>query len=228
MLNDKIKGTIAGLLIGSTVTGGIAFAKTGSETIEAFYKNIKIYVEGVLIDPKDANGNIVEPFIANGTTYLPVRAVGEALNKQVSWDGTTNSVYIGEKPGEKQYLMDVCPPYQKNEYEEYTTKNGKSFTMSGTKYTNGFVLDYSSGYALVNLNGNYSSMTLTLGHVDGSHDGDTTVNFYIDDELVTDVVVEGKGIAKKYTIPLRGGLQLKITREKGSNSYTGFGNITIE
>lgn len=226
MLKDKIKGTIAGLLIGSTVTGGIAFAKTGSETIEAFYKNIKIYVEGVLIDPKDANGNIVEPFIANGTTYLPVRAVGEALNKQVSWDGTTNSVYIGEKPGEKQYLMDVCPPYQKKEYDEYTTKNGKSFTMSGTKYTNGFILGW-NGYALINLNGNYSSVTFMMGHVDGTSDYDATINFYVDDELVTDVQVEGKGIAKKYTIPLRGGLQLKIERN-GESGKTGFGNITIE
>lgn len=124
--------------------------------------------------------------------------------------------------------MDVCPPYQAKRYEEYTTKNGSSFTMSGTKYTNGFVLTYSDGYALVNLNGNYSSMTFSMGHVDGSYDADTTVNFYVDGELVSDVLVEGKGIAKKYTIPLRNGLQLKITREGGSSAYTGFGNITIE
>lgn len=65
----------------------------------ATYKDIQIYVDGQKITPKDANGNIVEPFVSNGTTYLPVRAVGEAFDKTVEWDGTTNTVYIGVKPG---------------------------------------------------------------------------------------------------------------------------------
>lgn len=30
MLNDKIKGTIIGLLVGSTLTSSIVFAKSGS------------------------------------------------------------------------------------------------------------------------------------------------------------------------------------------------------
>jgi hypothetical protein len=51
----------------------------------------------VLIQPKDANGKVVEPFISDGTTYLPVRAVCQALGKDIIWDGDTNSVYIGKK-----------------------------------------------------------------------------------------------------------------------------------
>ena len=46
------------------------------------------------IDMTDANGKAVEAFIYNGTTYLPVRAVGNALGKQVSWDGKTKTVYL--------------------------------------------------------------------------------------------------------------------------------------
>lgn len=33
------------------------------------------FVIGVKIEPKDATGETVEPFIYNGTTYLPVRAI---------------------------------------------------------------------------------------------------------------------------------------------------------
>jgi len=41
---------------------------------------------------QDANGNYVEPFIIDGTTYLPVRGISNALNLGVGWDGENNTV----------------------------------------------------------------------------------------------------------------------------------------
>ncbi len=68
------------------------------KTIEANYMDIKLVVDGEAIVPKDVNGNVVEPFAVDGTTYLPVRAISQALEKEVTWDGNTNTVYIGEVP----------------------------------------------------------------------------------------------------------------------------------
>jgi hypothetical protein len=76
--------------------GAPALAQNLRKTIDIYYRDIKIYVDGDLIIPKNALGVVVEPFIHDGTTYLPVRAVSEALGKTVEWDGVTNSVYIGE------------------------------------------------------------------------------------------------------------------------------------
>ncbi|MDR2089438.1 MAG: copper amine oxidase N-terminal domain-containing protein [Clostridiales Family XIII bacterium] len=72
----------------------------GTKTLSAIYDDISIYVNDDEISPKDASGNAVAPFIAGGTTYLPVRAVAEALGLSVSWDGATKSVYLGEQPGD--------------------------------------------------------------------------------------------------------------------------------
>ena len=58
---------------------------------------IRILLSGREIIPKDANGNIVNPILIDGTTYVPVRAITEALEKKVSWDGVTRTVYIGEQ-----------------------------------------------------------------------------------------------------------------------------------
>jgi hypothetical protein len=66
--------------------------------IAAHFNNIRVVVDGVLITPRDGLGNVVEPFVVDGTTFLPVRAVAEALGQNVDWDGTTNTVYIGEAP----------------------------------------------------------------------------------------------------------------------------------
>jgi len=90
-----ISGIVSALLLLLIVSPG--FAKSVKKNIEVTYNNIQIVIDGVKITPKDANGNIVEPFIYNGTTYLPVRAVGEAIGKKVEWDAATQTVYLGEK-----------------------------------------------------------------------------------------------------------------------------------
>jgi len=36
---------------------------------------------------------IIEPFIYNGTTYMPVRGTAKLAGMDVEWDGSTKSVY---------------------------------------------------------------------------------------------------------------------------------------
>ena len=99
MLNkDNIKGFAIGVTVSALLLCSTAFAESMQKTITAVYNNIKIVVNGETITPKDANGNAVEPFIVDGTTYLPVRAISQALGEDVDWDGATSTVYIGEKP----------------------------------------------------------------------------------------------------------------------------------
>lgn len=58
---------------------------------------IQVIVKGKPLEMKDATGATVEPIIYNGTTYLPVRAVAEAIGMEVNWDGNTNTVSLGGK-----------------------------------------------------------------------------------------------------------------------------------
>jgi hypothetical protein len=82
----------------------LAISIADTRQLTATFNNIKIYVDGQLIAPKDALGRPVEPFIVDGSTYLPVRAVAEALGKDVEWDGPNQSVYVGQKPYMDQYI----------------------------------------------------------------------------------------------------------------------------
>ncbi len=107
-MKKRLEWLIAGILIGTILTSGIVFAKNIQETIDAIYMNIKLVIDGEEITPKDVNGNVVEPFIYNGTTYLPVRAIGKAFNKDVHWDEETATVYVGNivKPAKAVFLYD--------------------------------------------------------------------------------------------------------------------------
>ena len=89
----KFKQFITGVIVGAMLLSvGTVFA--GTQTIEAFYNNIKISIDGENVELKDAAGNVIEPFIYEGTTYLPVRAISEALGMDTKFNETTNTVEL--------------------------------------------------------------------------------------------------------------------------------------
>lgn len=71
-------------------------AAVSVETTAVTYRAIKIVINEKEITPCDEAGNTVEPFImnSNGTTYLPLRAIAQALGLDVSWDGPTSTVTL--------------------------------------------------------------------------------------------------------------------------------------
>ena len=71
-----------------------AAASQGTKTVSITYRGISLTLDGQPIVPVDADGRSVEPFLLDGTTYLPVRGVANALNLDVAWDGTTNTVTL--------------------------------------------------------------------------------------------------------------------------------------
>ena len=93
-MKKRLQGLICGVIIGAMLTSGITFAEEIKKSAELIYNNIKITLNGEEIEPKDVNGNKVEPFIIDGTTYLPVRAIANALGIEVDWDGETNTVIL--------------------------------------------------------------------------------------------------------------------------------------
>ena len=209
---------------------------------------ISIYVDGERVTPKDGNGNIVEPFVVDGTTYLPVRAVGEALGKSVSWDGATATVYIGAKPGETQYMTDVLPAYERGNahyYKEYSAiKSGgtESFSMGGVKYLDGMTFGNNAtwpdmSWAVWNLNGQYSSFTAVLGHIDGaggrrgygSKAEDYRFDIFCDGVLRESFLFDVDMLPKTVSVDLRGVMQLKIVPNGFSDSPSyAFGNPILK
>lgn len=72
-------------------------AITGTVNQELTYNNIGIMLNGKKLNLVDANGNSVEPFMFNGTNYLPVRAISEALGLEVEWDSATATIVLTSK-----------------------------------------------------------------------------------------------------------------------------------
>ena len=96
MKKNTLVKIIVGILSVVVLTGG-AIAATNSKNINIFFRNIKLIIDGAEYVPTDADGNVVEPFIYNGTTYLPVRAIANALgvdNANIAWDAATSTATL--------------------------------------------------------------------------------------------------------------------------------------
>lgn len=177
---------------------------------------VTIVADGIEYIPTNVNGERVDTFLYNGTTYVPIRAMSELFGKGVTWDGTTGTVYIGEQPGTHQWLLDACPPYQTYRYETFTT-----VTMAGQKYANAFRVANSggSGWALFNLNAAYDTLEFDIGHIDGNGMYDGTLNIYLDSELSFSLDIHPEMLPTHYSVPLYGALQMKIEATGGGDNY---------
>lgn len=82
----KAKHLLYGILIGSLLVAGTAYAKNVTEKISARFANIKLIVNGQVIQTK------AEPFIYNGNVYAPVATVANMLGVHQEWDNKAPAV----------------------------------------------------------------------------------------------------------------------------------------
>lgn len=104
-MGKRLQGIVIGVLATVLLLSGVTSAASRTETINVTFRGIRIVVDGMEYSAKDSDGNSIEPFIYNGTTYLPVRAVSQALDRRVVWDGSTSTVFIdSSSPDDGTYV----------------------------------------------------------------------------------------------------------------------------
>lgn len=96
-----VNGTPSADFVGSK---GTAQALTERTTLTV--SSINIEVNGVVFQPKDANGNPVSVFVYNGTTYAPLRALAETYGLTVGYDQEKRlaTVDFVDKPSERTFV----------------------------------------------------------------------------------------------------------------------------
>lgn len=87
--------TLSGTRNDSTVTGEENDNAEKEEISAEVRYDFTIVVDGAVQSFKDANGSAVYPILYEGSTYLPLRAIGTLMGKSVGWNADTETVYIG-------------------------------------------------------------------------------------------------------------------------------------
>lgn len=94
-MKKKLTAVALGAVLTLTASAGV-YAGANLQEIRASLNNgLGIVVNGSAYTPKDGNGKTLAPITYKGTTYLPVRSIGEALNTSVTYDAKNSRVVIG-------------------------------------------------------------------------------------------------------------------------------------
>lgn len=88
-MKKELKGFICGCIV-TTLVSGISLAAGTFKSIDVLENDITVMVDGEVLNSDN--------FVYNDRTYLPLRAIAEAVGRPVDYDEATNTAYIGEKP----------------------------------------------------------------------------------------------------------------------------------
>lgn len=125
-----MKKFTTGLLAGIILTSSVTTFAAGGKMIEVFENVKKIVVDNSY---KPFNNN-TKPFVHNGTTYVPLRFVADALGKNVNWDGKTGTIYIGgDSSQQNNPYIDLLGTWEGTSYNS-NGEQGNTFTIYQNKY----------------------------------------------------------------------------------------------
>ena len=250
MDNRKLLKNITAVVVVFIFTISIVtFAAAENKILTAEYSNIKIVIDGEALTPKDANGAIVEPFIVDGTTYLPVRAITEALGKDVRWDGDTNTVIIstpesvtaqpainattkkGKVKLEDLDYLSQSPSYVGWKLGEFRINTGDYmqdclYIANATAFVP-ITRDY-----LINENYKRIAGNIILGYTARSYDSLFTFHIWGDGKLLyTSEHITAGALPQAFDVDISGVniLKLGFTRDKGYDAFElGLSNVILE
>lgn len=210
----------AGLVMGAGAAG------TRKQVTAYEDYGITIKLDGEVQIPKNANGDRVYPLSYSGTTYLPIRAVGNMLDIGVDWDQASRTVLLGVPAGG----VDLIETYKP--IAGYTKEHGMltpkpEFIQSVDKQTreiggetvshwissqlfNRLGYSFEPGPCTFNLDGKYTTLTFKVF-------SEKDVTLYVkgdNDAVLNQYSIKGGQVPQTCTVNLLNTTQLSFLFEK--------------
>jgi hypothetical protein len=203
----KLRAGLIGFLMGAMFFSSVAYAAT---KIEVTFLPLKYYFDGIQkLAPEDQQG-----FVYKGTTYVPLRFVSEALEKEVGYEGKTKSVYVGKQPeGTYKYLKEFEPITTHGGTILYNADGAK--TIMGDHIVNGYGL-YSGHHVYIadGQYGKFEAYLIPLYDHRGKSKKDNigSIIIYADDKEVYRSPVIASDMTKPFKVEadVSGALRVKI------------------
>lgn len=87
-MSKNYKRVCLALALGTVIGTGALTAKSGTQTKQATYRNIQVTYNGA------AQSLSLEPFLIDGSVYVPLRAFGDIVGVNATWVPASNTVLL--------------------------------------------------------------------------------------------------------------------------------------
>lgn len=141
-MNKKLVALVICFVFLLGISAGTVGAVAANEEIKAILNyTLQIKLNGNDYTPRNEDGSYIYPISYNGRTYLPVRALADALSIAVYYDDINKIVYLGER--------DRIPLDGKDFMKNYTSQfsiDESQLVVNGKQYKCGIVYTGTAGY----------------------------------------------------------------------------------
>ena len=206
----QAKSFVSGFLIATMLSATLVWANTGGVWREVFY-GVNVVVDGV---PQNFPADMM-PFITEGRTFLPVRGIADVFDVPVEWYGPTRTVYIGTIPHGMPFWTTV--PFFERSSGTFATS---AVNIHGIAYANAISNTGNGGNSWSHhaLNGQFNSLTGSIGRVDGTSGNElATMSFIGDGRVLGSFAFDNNTMPQDVDIDVRGVLILRIEISEGIN-----------
>ena len=207
---EKFKLLMLGLIIGATLSATVAIA--APQLVEIVF-GVRVSVDGQIVHFEDD----MRPFVLDGRTFLPVRAMADIVGLNVDFNEATNTVVLTSGAGNVVTPTPVPtpqptpPPVINREISspaplaitifDSSPINGSTVGTNAMVFTALFPgnivyrVGPTTGDRMVaqtthNLGGNFHTLTTQITHIATSRTADVTFNFIGDGQVLASVTRE--------------------------------------
>ncbi|WP_179151854.1 stalk domain-containing protein [Oceanobacillus senegalensis] len=168
-MRKKVVATALSLTLVFGIAIGVSAAPVLEKVSAHLHHTMNFVLDGQEWTPTGQDGRDLTPIVYEETTYLPVRAVGEAVGIAVDWDQETQSVILGERTGE----FPITSEELDLNYSSFATVDKAYTVQNGVDYQSGIVLEQlnsaSKDFDLVS-NNKYQTLDLSIFALDKDED----------------------------------------------------------
>lgn len=204
--------------------------------LQATEFNGKIFVNNKLVKPKNSSGEDITPLAYKGAVYLPVRAISEALNVPISWDGDKRHVYIGRADnavepaewllGSKGELFNYYGVWEFNDNtKEFKDSVEQTYSANRSVYLP--EINTETVYLEYNLNGKYRKLTGVFSkfYEERSSKVPVTMTIYLDDAQAYTTTIKDGSHPIELDLNIEGKTTLRI--EISSDDRYGYSSFFL-
>lgn len=211
------KEFITGLVVGLCIAFTFGFTSSGIQKIKVHFIPVKFMADGVEVSIQN------KLFTYNDSIYVPLKAVGQILDKPITWEGAKKTVWVGKQPYNTFiYLKDLKVLRTQGDAWEVSDRwnkkeGGDALQIAGKKYVNGWYQRFWETNSksrekefLLNDNFNYIEGLVGIDDYTINTINEATCKIYVDDEEKFSVDVKGGEEAIPFKIDLNGKKRLKL------------------
>ncbi|MCL2841795.1 MAG: copper amine oxidase N-terminal domain-containing protein [Defluviitaleaceae bacterium] len=88
-MKQRLQGMVMGFLVAVLTLGVVTVFATSTRTIEVTH-GVNVIIDGIRQNFDDD----MQPFMSEGRTFLPLRAIADSLGLDVTWNGSTSTAYL--------------------------------------------------------------------------------------------------------------------------------------